>query len=48
VTDIDRNRATAAAPGEARVFDTAEELIGADAVEAVVICSWGPAHQGIF
>jgi len=45
VTDIDRNRARAAAPEGARVYDTAEDLIRAEAVEAIVICSWGPAHE---
>jgi myo-inositol 2-dehydrogenase/D-chiro-inositol 1-dehydrogenase len=45
VTDMDRSRATRAAPQGARVFATAKELIVADTVEAVVICSWGPAHE---
>lgn len=45
VTDIDRTRAEAAAPQGARVFDMPQELIGSDEVEAVVICSWGPAHE---
>jgi myo-inositol 2-dehydrogenase/D-chiro-inositol 1-dehydrogenase len=45
VCDIDRDRAAAAAPEGAEVFDTAEALIRADGVEAVVICSWGPAHE---
>ena len=45
VTDIERARAEAAAPEGAQVFDTPKELIGSDAVEAVVICSWGPAHE---
>ncbi len=45
VTDIDRSRASAAAPAGARVFDTAPQLINSETVEAVVICSWGPAHE---
>jgi myo-inositol 2-dehydrogenase / D-chiro-inositol 1-dehydrogenase len=45
VSDIDRDRATAAAPEGAEVFDTAQGLIRSDAVKAVVICSWGPAHE---
>jgi myo-inositol 2-dehydrogenase / D-chiro-inositol 1-dehydrogenase len=45
VSDIDRARAADAAPEGAEVFDTAQGLIRADAVEAVVICSWGPAHE---
>jgi myo-inositol 2-dehydrogenase/D-chiro-inositol 1-dehydrogenase len=45
VSDIDRTRAADAAPDGAEVFDTAPALIRSDAVEAVVICSWGPAHE---
>lgn len=45
VSDIDRSRAEAAAPRGAQVFDTAQALIASDRVEAVVICSWGPAHE---
>ena len=45
VNDIDRARATAAAPGGAEVFDTPQALVGSDRVEAVVICSSGPAHE---
>jgi myo-inositol 2-dehydrogenase/D-chiro-inositol 1-dehydrogenase len=45
VSDIDRARAAAAAPEGAEVFDTAQALGGADGVHAVVICSWGPAHE---
>ena len=45
VTDIDRDRATAAAPAGAEIFGTPQELIRSDTVEAVVICSWGPAHE---
>ena len=45
VSDIDRARAAAAAPEGAEVFDTPHALIGSDRVQAVVICSWGPAHE---
>jgi myo-inositol 2-dehydrogenase/D-chiro-inositol 1-dehydrogenase len=45
VTDIDRDRAEAAAPPEAEVFDMPQNLIRSDRVDAVVICSWGPAHE---
>jgi len=45
VTDIDRERAAAAAPDGAEVFDTPQALVRSDAVQAVVICSWGPAHE---
>ncbi|MCI5076572.1 Gfo/Idh/MocA family oxidoreductase [Oricola sp.] len=45
VTDIDRDRAAAAAPEGAKVFDTPQALVRSDTVEAVVICSWGPAHE---
>jgi myo-inositol 2-dehydrogenase/D-chiro-inositol 1-dehydrogenase len=45
VSDIDRARAADAAPQGAEVFDTAQGLIRSDTVEAVVICSWGPAHE---
>ncbi|WP_068302284.1 Gfo/Idh/MocA family oxidoreductase [Pararhodobacter sp. CCB-MM2] len=45
VTDIDRARAEAAAPKGAEVFETPQALIASDKVEAVVICSWGPAHE---
>ncbi|OCX64435.1 inositol 2-dehydrogenase [Thioclava sp. SK-1] len=45
VTDIDAVRAAAAAPAGARATNTPQELIRADDVEAVVICSWGPAHE---
>ncbi|MBP1807725.1 Gfo/Idh/MocA family oxidoreductase [Rubellimicrobium aerolatum] len=45
VTDIDRARATAAAPEGAEVFDSPQALIRSDSVQAVVICSWGPAHE---
>jgi len=45
VTDIDLDRARAAAPRGAAVLNTPQALISSDAVEAVVICSWGPAHE---
>ena len=45
VSDIDRDRAKTASPAGAEVFDTPEALIGSDRVQAVVICSWGPAHE---
>lgn len=45
VSDIDRSRAAAAAPEGAEVFDTPQALIRSDKVRAVVICSWGPAHE---
>lgn len=45
VTDINQDRARAAAPRGAAVFDTPQALICSDAVQAVVICSWGPAHE---
>lgn len=45
VSDIDRDRAKASAPGTAEVFDTPEALVASDRVQAVVICSWGPAHE---
>ena len=45
VTDIDAARARAAAPSGASVFETPQALIGSAEIEAVVICSWGPAHE---
>jgi myo-inositol 2-dehydrogenase / D-chiro-inositol 1-dehydrogenase len=45
VNDIDRARANAAAPAGAAVFDAPQALVGSDRVEAVVICSSGPAHE---
>lgn len=45
VTDIDLARAEAAAPAGAKVYESPEALIGAPEVQAVVICSWGPAHE---
>ena len=45
VTDIDLERAKTAAPAGAEVFETPQALIRSDKVDAVVICSWGPAHE---
>jgi myo-inositol 2-dehydrogenase / D-chiro-inositol 1-dehydrogenase len=45
VADIDLARAKAAAPKGATAHDTPEALIAAPEVEAVVVCSWGPAHE---
>ncbi|MEC9197863.1 MAG: Gfo/Idh/MocA family oxidoreductase [Pseudomonadota bacterium] len=45
VTDINLERAQAAAPQGATVYETPQELIRANEVQAVVICSWGPAHE---
>ncbi|EYD75586.1 Myo-inositol 2-dehydrogenase [Rubellimicrobium mesophilum DSM 19309] len=45
VSDIDRDRAKAAAPKGAEVFDTLQALIRSESVQAMVICSWGPAHE---
>jgi myo-inositol 2-dehydrogenase / D-chiro-inositol 1-dehydrogenase len=46
VTDADSSRAEEAAgkPG-AKVYPDAASLIAAPEVEAVLICSWGPAHE---
>jgi myo-inositol 2-dehydrogenase/D-chiro-inositol 1-dehydrogenase len=46
VTDADRGRAAKAAekPG-ASVYDDAASLIAASEVDAVLISSWGPAHE---
>jgi len=45
VADIDIARAKDAAPAGAQVFDSGEALIKCHDVEAVIICSWGPAHE---
>lgn len=45
VSDIDNERAQSAAPKGAKVFDTPSELIRSPSVEAIIICSWGPAHE---
>lgn len=45
VTDIDRARAEeVAAERGAKVYDDAGALIAAPEVDAVLVCSWGPAH----
>jgi len=45
INDMDRARAAEVAPKGATLFDTPQALIESDAVQAVVICSWGPAHE---
>lgn len=45
VNDISGERAENAAPEGCTVFDTPRDLIASDRVDAVVICSWGPAHE---
>ncbi|WP_106743374.1 Gfo/Idh/MocA family oxidoreductase [Yoonia maritima] len=45
VTDIAMDRAEAAAPANAKVFETPLQLINDDSVDAIIICSWGPAHE---
>lgn len=45
VNDMDPARAQAAAPAGAQVFDSPQALIQSPLVDAVVICSWGPAHE---
>lgn len=47
VTDFDIERAKEAALSapEADVFKTTEALIASDNIDAVLICSWGPAHE---
>lgn len=46
VTDVDRARAEAvAAQRGARVFGDAAALVGSPEVDAVLVCSWGPAHE---
>ncbi|SLN67705.1 Inositol 2-dehydrogenase/D-chiro-inositol 3-dehydrogenase [Aquimixticola soesokkakensis] len=45
VSDIDATRAASVAPAGAQVFATAQDLIGSDSVDGVVICSWGPSHE---
>lgn len=45
VSDIDKARAVSAAPEGATVFETPEELINSSTVDAIVLCSWGPAHE---
>jgi myo-inositol 2-dehydrogenase/D-chiro-inositol 1-dehydrogenase len=48
VTDVDLDRAKSVAaglPGEVRVHATGQELINDEAVDAVVVASWGPTHE---
>ena len=45
VNDIAMDRAESAAPAGAKVFETPQELINDENVDAIVICSWGPAHE---
>ena len=47
VSDVDVERAGAVAAGlrDAQVFGTGEELVAADGVDAVVVCSWGETHE---
>jgi len=45
VTDIDLARAESTAPEGAKVYNTPHALIRDEEVQAVVICSWGPAHE---
>jgi myo-inositol 2-dehydrogenase / D-chiro-inositol 1-dehydrogenase len=47
VSDVDTERARAVAAGlrDAQVFGTGEDLVAADPVDAVVVCSWGETHE---
>ncbi|MFL6129707.1 MAG: Gfo/Idh/MocA family oxidoreductase [Mycobacteriales bacterium] len=47
VSDVDLERARTVADGlaDAEVFATGEELVAADRVDAVVVCSWGETHE---
>ena len=47
VTDVDVERAKSVAGSlpEARAHETGQDLIHDDAVDAVVVCSWGPTHE---
>ncbi len=47
VTDVNADQAQRVAAGVpgAKVFATGQELIAHDAVDAVVVCSWGPTHE---
>ncbi|MCU1616667.1 MAG: oxidoreductase domain protein [Frankiales bacterium] len=47
VADADAERAAAVAGGlpAAKALPTGEELIASDAVDAVVVTSWGPTHE---
>ncbi len=47
VTDVNLDEAKKVAQGipGARVHSTGQELINDDAVDAVLVCSWGPTHE---
>jgi myo-inositol 2-dehydrogenase/D-chiro-inositol 1-dehydrogenase len=47
VTDVDLDRAKSIASGlpGAQAHQTGQDLIHDDAVDAVVVCSWGPTHE---
>lgn len=45
VSDIEVARAAKAAPTGAKVFAKPQDLITSETVDAVLICSWGPAHE---
>lgn len=46
VSDVDNSRAqTVAKARGAKLFDNAAALIASDDVDAVLVCSWGPAHE---
>src|SRR4051812_17723782 len=47
VTDVDLDRAKSVVEhlSGARVYDSGQELINSDEVDAVVVASWGPTHE---
>src|SRR6476619_1857416 len=47
VTDVNLDEAKRVADGVpgAAVFSTGQELIKADDVDAIIVCSWGPTHE---
>lgn len=48
VTDIDEdlaNKVAATVPGGATVHPNGQTLIGDEAIQAVLVCSWGPTHE---
>ena len=47
VTDVDLDRAKSVAGGlpDARALESGQDLIRDDAVDAVVVASWGPTHE---
>ena len=49
VTDVDAAVAQKVADGVpgARVHATGQEVIDDPAVDAVVVCSWGPTHEAV-